>query len=364
MSSQIIPLLSSSDFIARPQWEPLPFAPLQLKSDAKILILKLSAIGDCLVVSPVARALRQRYPQAHIAWAVQSKARTVVEGNPNLDEVLVWSGGFGGALELAKQIRARKFDAVLDLQGAFKSAPIVALSGAKHRIVSSRGEPIAKRFANVIVPMPSPPPHASEQYLRVAMALDISADAERKLQMPLSQKERDFATEFLAQNGFDPSKKLIGLNLGAARPIKMWPAEKFADLGNIAHQNDVQTILFGGPTEVEIAQKVNDAMTQKPIFAAGKTSLKQLGALIERCNLMVSGDTGPMHISAGVGTPILALFGPTDPFRTGPVGNNNTVVMRDLPCRPCFQKPTCERFECLSELEAAEVWPIAVKMLS
>lgn len=364
-----IPLLTLENFIARPDWAPLPRDPVALPDNAKILILKLSAIGDCLVASPVARALRLRYPGAHLAWAVQSKAKAVVEDNPHLDETLVWNGQWNDARRLIREIRARRFDAVVDLQGALKSAPFLTFSGAATRVISSRAEAIAQKGANFIVPMPSPPPHAAEQYLRVAGALDISPDAPRDLEMGLRDSEHAFAAQFLAQNGFnsngvDGARKLLGLNPGAARAIKQWPPEQFARLGDLAHQSGVQTVLFGGPGEEELARKIADAMQTPPIFAAGKTNLKQLGALLQRCDLLVSGDTGPMHIAAGVGTRVLALFGPTDPFRTGPAGARHVVLARDLPCRPCFQKPTCKHFECLSQLRAEEVWTVAEKLLA
>lgn len=368
---QIIPLLDSRDFARRYAWEPLPFELPTLPEAPRILILKLSAIGDCLLASPLARAIRARYPRAHIAWAVQSKARAVVEGNPFLDEVLVWEGSsWRGALALARQVRRGRFDAVLDLQGTLKTLPVLAFSGAPVRAVSARGKKISRKFANCVAPIPTPQPHASEQYFRVAQCLGLAPDAPRDLIMPLGETDRAWAEKFWHEHDL-AGKTVVALNPGSARAIKQWPPQQFARLARLLEQSGARTVLLGAPGEVELARQIASAaqsetgfatganFIEQPVIAAGQTTLKQLGALLERCDLLVSADTGPMHIGAAVGTPIVALFGPTDPACTGPVSPRARVVMRDLPCRPCFQQPTCERFECLTELDAAAVFAIA-----
>ena len=406
-----IPLLDSSDFARRYAWEPLPFPLPKLPDAPRILILKLSAIGDCLIASPLARAIRERYPRAHIAWAVQSKARAVVEGNPFLDEVLVWQGSsWRGALSLALQVRRGRFDVVLDLQGTSKTFPILALSGAPVRAVSGRAKKVSRAVATCIAPIPTPQPHAGEQYFRVAQCLDIAPDARRDLIMPIDDADREWAQNFWQQHDLE-DRRVVALNPGSARAIKQWPPAQFAQLAQLLETSGTRTLILGAPNEVELAESIAlDAQNQmaqsqltpsdstkneakmdageelksnstkneaaraadkseavgleltpqaSPIVAAGQTTLKQLGALLERCDLMVSADTGPMHIAAAVGTPIVALFGPTDPACTGPVSPKARVVMRDLPCRPCFQQPTCERFECLTELDASAVFSVA-----
>jgi hypothetical protein len=148
MSSTDIPLLTSRAEIARAHWPPLPFKPLDLGEKPRILLLKLSAIGDCLVASPLARALRERYPGAHLVWLVQDKAALVVQGNSFVDEVLVWRGGWRSTLSMMREVRRRRFDAVIDVQGAWKSAPFSFASRAKYRAVSSRADFPARRAAN------------------------------------------------------------------------------------------------------------------------------------------------------------------------------------------------------------------------
>lgn len=363
-----IPLLISRHEPARANWPPLPFPSIDLGAKPRILLLKLSAIGDCLVASPLARALRERYPEAHLTWLVGDKAALVVRGNPFVDEVLEWRGGFGATLSLMREVRRRRFDAVVDVQGAWKSAPFALASGAKYRAVSSRADGAARRAANLVVPILETPPHALEQYLRVASAFDISADAPRTPHFAVPTEARDWAQTWLQENRIDETR-LIALNPGAARAIKQWPPAQFAALGDLLHAQEWEVVLLGGPGDVDLAREIASSMKRAPLVAAGQTTLAQLGALLERAAILVSADTGPMHLASGVGTPIVALFGPTDPRRTGPVGLDrnaqpHTTVVRDLPCRPCFQKPTCQRFECLTELPAHDVFRAVMNGLS
>jgi lipopolysaccharide heptosyltransferase II len=351
----------SRDYVARGEFSPLPFEPIELPARPRILILKLSAIGDCLVASPLARALRERYPEAHLAWAVQSKAKTVVEGNPYLDEVIVQEKGLGGLIQTMGQVRRARFDAVLDVQGALKSAPISWATRAKWRVVSSRAEPIARRVANRVVPMPTPPPHALEQYLRVASALGIDPQTPRRLVLATNESEAAWADAFWKDNGMP--ERIVALNPGSARPIKAWPAAHFIELAHLLESRGIRTLLIGGPTDRETVAQIESAVQPRPFNAAGKTNLRQLGALLKKCSLLVSADTGPMHIAAGVGTPVVALFGPTDPRRTGPIGENHVVLTRNLPCRPCFQQPTCERYECLTDMRPQDVFEAVLRAL-
>jgi lipopolysaccharide heptosyltransferase II len=335
---------------------------INLPSQPRLLIVKLSAIGDCLLASPVARALRVKFPDAHIAWVVQSKSHAVVEGNPFIDETIIWQGaGVGGALTTVREIRRRRFDALLDLQGLLKSALLVRLSGAKVRLVSNRAKPVAQRAANVIVPMPEPVPHAAQQYLRMAAALDANSE-DCRLIMPLDDCDRQFADDFLRQHNVNGAT-LVGVNPSASRPIKRWQVEKFAAIADAVAARGAIPMVFGSPTEMADAQRLVSLTKCPPLMAAGKTTLRQLAALLERCAVLVTADTGPMHVATAVGTPVVAVFGPTDPFCTGPVGDEHIVVTKDLPCRPCLQKPTCQRFECLTDMTVDDVLPAVLRIL-
>jgi lipopolysaccharide heptosyltransferase II len=352
----------SRDFAARRDWEALPFEPIELAPRPRILIVKLSAIGDCLIASPLAQALRERFPDAHLAWAVQEKAKVVVEGNPFLDEILVQEKGLAGFVQILKRVKKGRFDAVLDVQGAFKSAPLAWASGAKWRVVSSRAQSIARRAANRIVPIEGTPPHALEQYLRVASALGIEPQTPRRLIMEVGDEPKQWGAQFWAEN--NAPSRVVALNPASARPLKAWPAAHFARLADSLEQNGIRTLFVGGPNDVEVVQNIIASMQHQPLSAAGKTNLRQLGALLQRCALLVSADTGPMHIAAGVGTPVVALFGPTDPRRTGPTGPNHLVLARDLPCRPCFQQPTCDRVQCLTEMQPEDVFDSVMRILA
>jgi len=324
-------------------------------SSPRIAIVKLSSIGDCLLATPVARALRVKHPRSYIAWVIQKSAAPVVEGNPWLSEVIVCPDNrFTSLMRTGLLLRRKGFDWLIDLQGTLKSAVISLLSAAGQRIVSSRAKGTARFVANLVVPMPDPPPHAVFQYLRMAAPLGVEEN-DRSLYFPLSEADRRFATAFLQEKKVEENSLLIGLVPGALRAIKQWSIENFAALADALSADGATPIVFGSPAEMGIAEQLCNLCKCKPVIAAGQTTLSQLGALLELCDVVVSGDTGPMHIAAAVGTPVVALFGPTDPQRTGPVGDQHIVLTRHLPCQPCFQRPTCQGFDCMRGLEVQDV---------
>lgn len=326
----------------------------------KILIIRLSSIGDCVLASPVVEALREAYPAAHLSWAVQSKSVSVVRALPGLNETLLWEDQRRYS-SLAKALwrtwRAR-FDVTLDLQGLDK-AGLFSLAGRAQRRVSGEGaRKIAHWSSNERV-QESEPLHAREFYLRRAAPLGIAADAAARFfpRIPIVSGHRRFADEFLAQAGFLPAHRIIGLNLGAAHAIKQWPAERFALLAHelLAGDDKARVIVFGAPAdapllerfECELARCSEQADASRPgsawpgrvLSAVGRIDLMQLAAVAEKCAAFVTADTGPMHIVAAVGAPMVVLFGPTDVTRTGPVHKPGCAPIRVLDARAFSDAP-------------------------
>lgn len=320
----------------------------------KILIIRLSSIGDCVLASPVVEALREAYPSAHLSWAVQSKSVSVVRGLPGLNETLLWEDRRRYS-SLAKALwrtwRAR-FDVTLDLQGLDK-AGLFSLAGRAQRRVSGEGaRKIAHWSSNERVEE-NEPLHAREFYLRRAAPLGIAPDAAARFfpRIPIVSSHRRFAHEFLAQAGFLPDHRIIGLNLGAAHAFKRWPAENFARLTHelLADDDQARVVIFGAPAdapllerfELELARCHGQGDASRPgsawpgrlLSAVGRIDLMQLAAVAEKCVAFVTADTGPMHIVAAVGAPMVALFGPTDVARTGPVHKPGSAPIRVLNAR-------------------------------
>jgi heptosyltransferase I len=322
----------------------------------KILIIRLSSIGDCVLASPVVEALRERYPTAHLTWAVQSKSLPVVQGLPGLSDTLVWDDRENRLPALLRALwrtwRSR-FDVTLDLQGLDKAGLFAFASRANRRISGAGARNIAHWSSNEHVPEHGVV-HARLFYLRRAMSLDIAPDAAERFfpRVPVTAAHRRFADEFLSNAGFQRADRLIGLNLGAAHAFKRWPAEKFAQLANelLARNEHTRVVVFGAGAdmpllarfEAELARcqsapddgcRPGNAWRGRILPAVGRVDLMQLAALAERCAAFVTADTGPMHIVAAVGAPMVALFGPTDVARTGPVHKPGSAPIRVLDAR-------------------------------
>lgn len=311
----------------------------------KILIIRLSSIGDCVLSTPVLEALRDRYPEAHLTWAVQSKSVDVVRGLPGLDEVLLWDSkspdrNLRYALKLTWQ---KRFDIALDLHGLDKAALFALASRAKRRISGTSARFLAYRMSNERVDE-SEFLHAREFYLRRASLLDIAPDAATRYypRVPITDADQRRAEEFLAENRVDPGARLVGFNLGASEPEKIWPPERFAQLGHRLLQEDGQLriVVFGAPADEWLYRRFQiefDRITEhkgelqkRVVSAVGVLSLMELAAVSQRCTVFVSADTGPMHIAAAAGAPLLALFGPTDANLTAPVHNPGNLPVKVL----------------------------------
>ncbi len=338
----------------------------------RILIVKLSSLGDIVHALPTVNALRDRFPQAHIAWLVDAAWREILDGVAAVDEVLInplpsgktfrfrrdigrlgeyWRGMQAMRLELL----ARQFDAALDLHGLFRSAIWCKWSGAPVR-VGLRDNVHEFNYLFLTHRVPSAGRHAVERMLGVAQHFGADVTNPRFGYQPPPAAQQ-FAEEFLVGNGLR-AVPLIGINAGASRPTNRWGTDKFAAVADaLAQDIGGRIILFGAPSDVPRTHEIASRMKEPPLVAAGQTTLSQLAALLQRCTLLVSGDTGPMHLATAVGTPVVALFGPAAPWLTGPYGKQHAVVEKDLPCRPCFHRPrACQgRIDCLKMIGAEEV---------
>jgi heptosyltransferase-1 len=341
----------------------------------KILIIRLSSIGDCVLASPVVEALQERYPHAQLTWAVQAKSVPVVRGLPGLRETLLWDDStrrysrLGGTLWRTWR---RRFDVALDLHGLDKAGLFMLASRAKRRISGESAHKITHWSSNERI-MEDTKVHAREFYLRRAGALDIAPDAISRFfpRVPVTALHRRFADEFFAQAGVLPSHRVIGLNLGAAHAMKQWAPERFARLANelLAEDSNTRMVVFGAPADMPLLERFESELarcqpphtgTPRPgmawagrlIVAVGRINLMQLAAVAERCAAFVTADTGPMHIVAAVGAPIVALFGPTDVALTGPVRKPEGAPIRVINAREWVK----EARPAMENISVEQVW--------
>ncbi|MCX7635633.1 MAG: lipopolysaccharide heptosyltransferase II [Syntrophales bacterium] len=337
------------------------------KERLNILIVKLSAIGDVVHTLPSLAALRQHYPTAHITWVIEEDAAELILGHPHLDSALVsrrktWikqvKGGrigevAGEVKDFWRALRARPYDVAIDFHGLFKSAVITGLSGARRRLGYNSFQELSYLFYNERIPEVMTK-HAVDRYLDFVTYLAGPVDG-RDFTIPVTDENRRNVELLLEKEGNRTDGPLVAVNPVALWPTKLWSVEAFAELcGRMVREILCAVVLTGSRSDGPYLAAIAAASGVPVLNLAGRTSLKDLACLYRRADVVVSTASGPMHIAAAVGTPVVALFGPTDPARTGPYGQNHTVIRRDLECSPCFRK-RCERNRCLGEITPATV---------
>jgi heptosyltransferase-2 len=310
-----------------------------------ILLMKPGAVGDLLQLTPVLRALKRTYPAARLTLMVgNGSSASLFAHDPNVDETIVFDRRRTSITALWRHLLRSRFDLVLNFQRSNLRAWFLASAAFPCRLLIYHKA--KKRQVHAVV-----------NYLETLAPLGIpSTDTE--LKMYLGAEDRSFAKELFRSQGLEKAM-VVALNPGATHPVNRWPTERFAELADRLHQDlGARSVIIGGPDDVPLADEIVSRSRTKPLSLAGKTLLLQLGALLELCSAVVSGDTGPMHMATAVGTPVIALFGAADPARTGPVGSGHRVIRAgNVPCVPCRSR-TCSNsnyLECMQKITVAEV---------
>lgn len=354
----------------------------------RILAVKLADLGDLLAVTPALQALRAAHPSASIDLLTPPSSAHLLEGAPFIDKVLTFDkfafDSLSGLLNLGSLLRTLRFLSRLRLSrydalaifhhftgrwGTIKFAALSIASGAGARAGLDNGR---GQFLNLKVPdrgfgiM-----HEADYWLRIAALLGADANGGWQPHIPFTDAHRVRAASLLEEVGMNRATRLVAVHPGAGAYSKarIWPAERFAEVArDLIEGHDAQVIIVGGPDEVEAATTLEHLVDSPAIHSlAGKTTVHETAALIERCSLFVGNDSGPMHIAVAVGTPVVAVFGPSNKEAWGPYSppgkpNLNKVVARDLPCMPCFYRAHslglregCGPRPCLTALQAAPV---------
>lgn len=294
----------------------------------RILITRLSALGDVILTLPVATALRERFPDAYIAWAVETRFKPLLDGHPAINEVIPvprrWYRSWRAVVGLRRDLRARRFDLVVDVQSLTKSAVLGWLSGAPLRLAFSppQGRELAPWLATYCT-LPQGR-HVVEVFLSLLRPLGVS-EPPVKFEIVETPAERSWIEKALGELGLQGGFAV--LNVGAAWESKRWPPERFSHVARFLREmfGLPSVVLWGNPQEREAAQKVIEN-APGACHLAPPTDLRQMAALLRRASLMVSGDTGPLHLAAALGVPCVGLYGPTNPDRVGPYGRGHVAV--------------------------------------
>ncbi len=307
----------------------------------RILILKPSSLGDVVQALPTVNLIRRKYPQARISWLVNDTLTSLLQHCPIIDEIIPFERGrFGSLTQLPRfgsflaALRGRHFDIVVDLQGLLRSGVISWATRAPRRIGLSDAREGARWFYNEIVRVPRA--HAVDRYLLAARHLDCDS---APIEFPLG------LSESVNYGG------LIAVNPSARWATKLWGHDKFAEL--IRRLPSERVVLTGSAAEREEI----DRIAQGRRNLAGQTDLFQLAELYRGCRVVITNDSGPMHLAAAVGSPVVAIFGPTDPALTGPYGDQHVVLRAGIPCSPCFKDSCANRvhMECMKQITVEQV---------
>lgn len=327
-----------------------------MKEYKKILIIKPSSLGDIVHSLPFLEAVKRHFPAAEIDWLVARGFEGVLEGHPMIRKLWVihkdeWKkitrvkSSLTEIWRLFGYLKAEGFDCVIDLQGLFRSGFIAKGTGAPVRIGFSEAREGSTVFYTHKV-QGGRDVHAVDRYLRLAAFLGCDV-SEVRFPFPPS---RSSLTAILSSSGLSCGEYAVTAP-GARGPSKRWPAGRF---GELASRLPLKTVVIGSRSDARLAAEVVEASKGKAFSLAGKTDLEGLIEVVRCARFMVCNDTGPMHIAAALDVPVFALFGPTNPLRTGPYGAGHTIIKADIPCSPCYRK-SCKNAECMDMIEVKEV---------
>ncbi len=326
----------------------------------RILIVKLSALGDVIQTLPVLKALKSARPHVEIHWVVEPPAQQILEGHPLLDRLLVFprrqiikEKNWGLLRDFGRSLRAFSYDVVLDLQGLLKSALVVAAARARLRVGFANHREGSPFFYNLKLPPYDPDLHAVRRYLLALEVLGVRASAPVFTFPPLPDPK-----ELFSRYGLQGP---VAVFIPRARwESKLWREDGWQELCRKFEAKGLTPVLVGAKADLPYLLRLK-ANTQAQILAGLR--LTELASLLKGARVIVTVDTGPMHLAAALGKPVVALFGPTAPWRTGPFGRGHQILGRKSPCSPCFRK-VCAEKSCLNRLEAEEVWEACQKLIN
>jgi len=340
-----------------------------------ILIVKLSAIGDVVHTLPSLEAVRELYPHGHITWVIEEASADLVTGHPSLDRLLVsrrkrwlrnvrrpraWRQTFRDMRQFLSDLRDRHYDIVIDFHGLFKSAAIVLLSRGKRKIGYRSMQELSGLVLTEKIPEDMKK-HAIDRYLDFPRYLGWRGNGVQ-FRIPIGEEVKSSVRRLLHDNEIDIAAPFVAVSPLALWPTKLWDDGRFARLcDKIISDLSLPVLLTGADRDGSLT-RIEDTMQCPVVNLGGRTTLKELAYLFSHAAAVITTDSGPMHIAAAVGTPTVALFGPTDPSRTGPYGAGHRVIRGGVACSPCFLK-RCDHRYCMDNITVDAVYGAVVGIL-
>ena len=337
----------------------------------KLLLVKLGSLGDIIHTIPAQQRLAQHFPQAQIHWLTEPPYDSLLDRIPGISRVWLadtkkWRRNISSlpeSIHLIRSLRHHHFDAALDFQGLVKSALLAKLSGAE-RVIGfvphqSREPASGYFYSETVVGDDGSRPHAVEINLQLARSLGCSQNgASPLIPLEIPSEAFDYVEDHLSKNKI---VKPILVNPGAGWVTKLWPLRNYAQLLLRIHQElGHGIVLTYGPGEEDLVQEIQ-TVTAPHAIAAFPTTFLQLAALCRRSRLLIAGDTGPLHLAVALGTPTVAILGPTSPWRNGPFSSKDQIVKRYLFCSNSYKR-TCNEFICM-DIPVQEVFNAVIRRL-
>lgn len=335
----------------------------------RILVRGTNWIGDAVLTTPALAALRAGFPQATITLLVKPAVAELLHGHPAIDDIVLYRdpgphAGLGGKVALAIQLNRGRYDLAILLQNAFEAAAVTALAGIPHRygyatdgrsFLLTHRVPLTSKIRRM---------HQVEYYLELLRPLGIPIEPSSPT-LRTTPGEDAAADELLRAFGVDVGKTLIGINPGSIYgSAKRWIPERFAQVADrVAAEREACVLIVGGKGEEALGAAIAGMMTAPAIVLSGRTTVRQVMALIKRCRLFITNDTGPMHIAAAFRVPLVAMFGPTNPATTSPYGPGHELLRRPVDCSPCLLRECPIDHRCMEGIGVEEAHTAAVRQL-
>ena len=344
-----------------------------MKAPLKILIIKLSAIGDVVHMLPVLESIHRCYPDASIDWVVERAAADLIEYHPLLRRVIVsdrkrWQKtlfSFAALKEITsfvRAVRSEKYDIILDMQGLMKSGIITGLARGGRKLGLGESREGAGFF---LTEKPAPVnfnDHAIDRYMGILKLLECSS-VSYEGKVPITEEDQNYIMKMFADLNLG-SRPVVGINPMAKWRSKLWYPERFISIADrLISEFNCDVIFTGEEEDRSYIDGIVNGMVHQAANIAGRTSLRELAFLYTKINFLITTDTGPMHIAAAMKCPVIALFGPTAPWRTGPYGEGHISLRSEISCSPCYKR-TCNKMLCMNDITTEKVIGAVISKLS
>lgn len=326
-----------------------------LKNNAKILVIRFSSLGDIVLTTPVYHNLKLSYPECKISVAVKEKFSDILEGNPYIDNLIVLKNG-ESLFSLIKRIRSEDYDVFIDLHNKLRSFILRLFCGISKIIVYRKNTISKYLYIKNSIKGKFLTEHTIEKYLNVLQEIGVHPTI-KSPEIFIDQNLNDFCEKYKIR----PNDLLIGINPGSVWPTKRWLPERFAEVADwLTIHYGAKIVMIGSNNDRDDIDKVLAATKHPHLDLCGKTNLKELATLISRCAMLITNDSGPMHIAAALQVPLVAIFGSTTKeLGFTPYSTNNRIVEVNLPCRPCsshgLKKCPKKHFQCMRDISSETV---------